>query len=276
MTNTTSAGVLSDETIPLLPYRFRDVVRSEWTKATSVRSTWLTLLLTFVVVVGVGALISVGVASHYQRNPANHATFDPTKVSFYSLDFGQLALAVLAILLVTAEYSSGTISASLQAVPRRSWLLGAKAVIFAAIGLVSGEVVSFACYLITQATLKAHSVPYSALGQPGVPRAVIGAGLYLAVTGLGALAIAAIVRHAAGAISIIVAVYYLLLEVTGALPTSLRYPIEKYSPTGAGQTVYSVRPQAHLFSGWTGFGVLCGYVAAALAVALWAIKRRDA
>lgn len=259
-----------------LPYRFRDVVLSEWTKARSLRSTWWTLLVTVVIVVGVGALVASGVAHHYHDNPVNRVSFDPTRTSFYSLDFGQLALAVLAIMMVSAEYSSDTIRASLQAVPRRPFLLGAKAVVFSAIGLVTGEVLSFACYFITQASLKAQSVPYSTLGQPGVLRAVVGAGLYLTVTGLGALAVAAIVRHTAGAIALIVAVYYLLLEVTGALPSSLRYPIEKYAPTGAGATVYAVRPQAHLFSGWTGFAVLCGYVAVVLACAFWAIQRRDA
>lgn len=277
MSDAALPGISTGAAGTALPYRFRDVAGSEWTKARSVRSTWLTLLLTVVVVVGVGALIAAGVASHYPgMRPADKVTFDPTQASFYSLDFGQLTLSVLAILLVTSEYASGTIQASLEAVPRRSWLLGAKVVVFTAVGLVVGELASFACYLITQATLEAHSVPHTNLGQPGVLRAVVGAGLYLTVTGLGALAVAAIVRHTAGAISLIVAVYYLLLEVTGALPSSLRYPIEKYSPTGAGATVYAVRPQAHLFSGWAGFAVLCGYVAAALACALWAMQQRDA
>lgn len=277
MSDSTVAGISTGPGGPPLPYRFRDVAVSEWTKARSVRSTWLTLLLTVVVVVGVGALIAAGVASHYRgMSPADKATFDPTQASFYSLDFGQLTLSVLAILLVTGEYASGTIRASLEAVPRRSWLLGAKVVVFTAIGVIVGETVSFACYLLTQATLKAQSVPHTNLGQPGVLRAVVGAGLYLTATGLGALAVATIVRHTAGAISLIVAVYYLLLEVTGALPSSWRYPIEKYSPTGAGATIYAVRHQAHLFSGWDGFAVLCGYVAAALACAFWAIQQRDA
>ncbi|MGH3186687.1 MAG: hypothetical protein ACRDPY_21900 [Streptosporangiaceae bacterium] len=168
--------------------------------------------------------------------------------------------------------------------PRRSWLLAAKALVFTAIAVVTGEAVSFACYLRTQAIFRAHGVPYSTLGRPNVLRAVTGAGLYLAATGLGALAatglgalaVAALIRHTAGAITLVVAVYYLLLEVSGALPPSLRYPTEKYSPTGAGATVYAVRPQAHLFAGWAGFGLLCGYVAVALACALAAINWRDA
>lgn len=270
-------GIRPGSAVPALPYRFRDVVLSEWTKARSVRSTWFTLLATVVIVIGAGSLIAAGTASHYYRGtPADRAGFDPTKVSFYVLDFGQLALAVLAILLVSSEYSSGLIHTSLRAVPRRWWLLAAKALVFTAIAVVTGEAVGFACYLAAQAIFRAHGVPYSTLGQPDVLRAVTGAGLYLAVTGLGALAVAALVRHAAAAITLVVAVYYLLLEVAGALPPSLRYPIEKYSPTGAGATVYAVRPQDHLFAGWTGFGLLCGYVAVALACALAAINWRDA
>lgn len=270
-------GVRPGSAGPALPYRFRDVVASEWTKARSVRSTWFTLLATAVIVIGAGALIAVGVASHYYRGtPADRAGFDPAKASFYSLDFGQLALAVLAILLVSSEYSSGLIHTSLRAVPRRSWLLGAKALVFTAIAVVTGEAMSFPCFLIAQAVFKAHAVPYVTLGQPDELRAVTGAGLYLAATGLGALAVAALVRHTAAAITLVVAVYYLLLEVAGALPPSLRYPIVKYSPSGAGATVYAVRPQAHLFAGWAGFGLLCGYVVAAMACALVAISRRDA
>ncbi|MGH3186688.1 MAG: hypothetical protein ACRDPY_21905 [Streptosporangiaceae bacterium] len=85
-------GIRPDSAGPALPYRFRDVVLSEWTKARSVRSTWFTLQATAVIVIGAGALIAAGTASHYYRGTlADRVGFDPTNASFYSLDFGQLA-----------------------------------------------------------------------------------------------------------------------------------------------------------------------------------------
>jgi ABC-2 type transport system permease protein len=109
------------------------------------------------------------------------------------IGLGQLAIAVLGVLIITSEYSTGVIRASLLAVPRRLPVLAAKAVVFAVLLLVVTEIVAFCSFFVGSAILHAH-VPV-ALGDAGVTRAVIGAGLYLTVLGLLALAIGTMIRH---------------------------------------------------------------------------------
>jgi ABC-2 type transport system permease protein len=259
------------------PYRFSDVVRSEWTKLRTVRSTWFTLLATVVIVVGLGALIGQGVGSHYHKlGESDKLTFDPTSTSFFSLLFGQLAIAVLAVLMISSEYGTGLIRTSLQAVPRRSWFLGAKVVVFTAVALVTGEILSFGTYFVVQPLLKAGPAPSSTLSQPHVLRAVIGAGLYLTVSGLLSLGLAAIIRHTAAAITVVVAVYFVLPGVSNALPSNWEHTVQKLLPTGAGAQIFSVIHQPHYFTAWVGFFVMCGYAAILLIIAAIALNRRDA
>ena len=134
------------------------------------------------------------------------------------IGLGQLAIAVLGVLIITSEYSTGVIRASLLAVPRRRPVLAAKAVVFAVLLLVVTEIVAFCSFFVGSAILHAH-VPV-ALGDAGVTRAVIGAGLYLSVLGLLALAIGTMIRHTAGSISTIIGVVFVLPILTGLLPSS--------------------------------------------------------
>lgn len=259
------------------PARFGDVVRSEWTKLRTVRSTYFSLGAAILLTVGLGALIALAVASHYSSMaPSDRLTFDPTSVSFYGMSFGQLAIGVLGVLVLTSEYSTGMIRTSLQAMPRRGWLLGAKALVFGAVVLVIGEILAFAAFFVIQPILKGGPAPYATLGQPDVLRAVFGAGLYLTVTGLLALAIGALIRHTAGAITIVVALYFVLPGVSNALPTSIQRPVQEYLPTMAGQQVATVVPQPHMLGPWTGLGVMCLYAVVLLGAAYLLLQRRDA
>jgi ABC-type transport system involved in multi-copper enzyme maturation permease subunit len=159
-------------------------VRSERIKLTTVRSTWITLLVAVVLGVGVGALISYLAGTHYATGGfGNRASWDPTNVSFRAINIAQLAIAVLGVMVVTSEYSSGMIRTSLAAVPRRGRFLAAKALVFTTVALVVGEVMAFAAFLIGQSLIGSHA-PHATLSGPGVLRAVVGAGLYLALVGL--------------------------------------------------------------------------------------------
>lgn len=260
---------------PVRAARFSDVVRSEWTKLRTVRSTYFALGAAVVLIVGLGALISFEIGSHYARH-ANSANFDPTSRSLASVTFGQLAIGVLGVLVISSEYSSGMIRTTLQAMPRRGWLLAAKALVFAAVAFVVGEVSTFAAFFVGQPLLKAGPAPYATIGQPGVARAVFAAGLYIALTGLLALGIAVLLRHTAGAITVVVALYFVLPGVANALPTSWQQPVEEFLPSGAGRSMSSVIHQAHFLTAWPAFGVLCIYVAVVMAAAALSLKRRDA
>lgn len=257
------------------PARFVDVARSEWVKLTSVRSTWITLLVTVVLGVGLGALISHLAASRYLTDRILHATWDPTEVSFRALTIAQLAIAVLGTLVITAEYGTGLIRTTIAAVPRRGRLLFAKATVFGAVALVTGEVTAFAAFFLGQAAM-GSSAPHAALSQPGVLRAVAGAGLYLAVIGLLAVAVGAALRNTAAGISAMVALLFVLPGVVQALPASWSVPITKWWPTQAGSQIYAVQRGAHTLAAWPGFAVLVVFTVLVFALARWVIGWRDA
>jgi ABC-2 type transport system permease protein len=254
---------------------FTDVVRSEWRKLRTVRSTYWSLLAAALLVVGLGAVFSLAYASNYHSLSASaKATFDPTVTSLSGVWFGQLAIGVLAILSITAEYSTGTIRPSLAAVPHRGRMLAAKVTVFTGVTVAVGEAASFAAFFAGQPLL-AGRAPHAALGDPGVLRAIAGGGLYLGAVGLFSVAIGVLIRHTAGAITIMAAVAFVVPTVLVALPASWQGPIGRWLPTNAGSTLWSVRHVAHMFTAWTGFGVFLGYTAVLLAWAFVVFARRD-
>ncbi len=260
--------------------RFVNLMRAEWTKIRSVRSTVWTLLIFIVVCVGLTALITWLTESHWTGPHAasRDASVISDPVSFIlgtGVGLGQLAIAVLGVLVMTTEYSTGVIRASLLAVPRRLPMLAAKAVVFAVLLIVVTEIVTFCSFFIGSAILHAH-VPVS-LGDSGVTRAVTGAGLYLTVLGLFALAIGTMIRHTAGAISTAIGVVFVLPILSGLLPGNWGAHINAYLPEQAGTLITHTREQSgDLLSPWQGFGVMCIWTVLLLAVAAYLLKRRDA
>ncbi len=259
---------------------FPGLMRAEWTKIRSVRSTVWTLIAFVVVCIGFTALIGWLSESHWYGPQAASrdasALSDP--VGFIlgtGIGLGQLAIAVLGVLVITTEYSTGVIRASLLAVPRRLPMLAAKAVVFAVLLIVVTEIVAFCSFFVGSAILHAH-VPVS-LSDAGVARAVIGAGLYLTVLGLFALAIGTMIRHTAGAISTIIGVVFVLPILSGLLPSSWGAHINAYLPEQAGTLITHTREvSGDLLSPWQGFGVLCIWTVLALAAAAYLLNRRDA
>ena len=259
---------------------FAGLLRAEWTKIRSVRSTVWTLVIFVVVCIGFTALIAWLTESHWYgpRAASRDATAISNPVGFIlgtGVGLGQLAIGVLGVLVITSEYSSGVIRASLLAVPRRLPVLAAKAVVFAVLLLVVTEIVAFCSFFVGSAILHAH-VPVSLSGS-GVTRAVAGAGLYLTVLGLLALAIGTMIRHTAGAISTIIGIVFVLPILSGLLPSSWGAHINAYLPEQAGTLITHTHEQSgDLLSPWQGFGVLCIWTVLALAAAAYLLERRDA
>ena len=259
---------------------FAGLLRAEWTKIRSVRSTVWTLVIFVVVCIGFTALITWLTETHWygpQAAPRDlRAIADP--VGFIlgtGVGLGQLAIGVLGVLVITSEYSTGVIRASLLAVPRRLPMLAAKAVVFAVLLIVVTEIVAFCSFFVGSAILHAH-VPVSLSGS-GVTRSVVGAGLYLTVLGLLALAIGTMIRHTAGAISTIIGVVFVLPILSGLLPSSWGAHINAYLPEQAGTLITHTHEQSgDLLSPWQGFGVLCIWTVLALAAAAYLLERRDA
>jgi ABC-2 type transport system permease protein len=155
------------------------VLRSELTKLRTVRSTYWSFLVTLVLVAGLSILIASAVVSRWdQRPPRERIGFDPTALGLAGVFLGQLAIGVLGVLVITSEYSTGSIRVSLAAVPQRLRMLFAKVGVFSLVTVVVGVVSCFAAFLGSQALFATKNAA-AHLGDPGVTRAVLGAARYL-------------------------------------------------------------------------------------------------
>ena len=267
-------------TVPPGRHSFAGALRSEWTKLRSVRSTTWSLVATAVLTVAIGILATGTEAPRWAHsNLGDRLAYDPTSLSLAGFLFGQLAIGVLGVLVVSAEYTTGTIRATFGAIPNRLTVLAAKVAVFTAVAFILGEILSFASFFIGQAILSG-STPTAALGQPGVLRAVVGGGLFLTVLGLFALGLGTIIRHSAGAITVFVAIFFVIPLIVEALPAGIKNAVGKYLPDNIGSTMTTVkqgfRTDVPTFSPWISFGLLCAYAAAALIVGAVLLVRRDA
>ena len=276
MTDATIARTSPDHRAAFRPATFGDALRSEWTKLRSVRSTFWALTVTVVLGIALGAAISAVAAHGYARfTVSDKLSWDPTGVSQSGMLIAQVAIAVLGVLFISSEYSSGMIRTSLIAVPKRGRVLAAKSLVFAVVTFVVGEVTCFAAFFVGQALISGHA-PHAALGDPGVARAVAGGGLYLAALAVLSVAAGALLRHPAAAIAAMMAVVLVLPLIAEALPDSWRNPVNEFWPTQAGTQVSSVYHSAHTLQPWPGFGVMCLFVAIVYAIAWTLLDRRDA
>jgi ABC-type transport system involved in multi-copper enzyme maturation permease subunit len=258
---------------------FGRLLLSEWTKIRSVRSTVWSLVLLVILDLGFTALLcSLTAAQWNNTDAAAQAAIkaDPTSTILGSGFFlSQLTVCVLGVMVIASEYSTGMIRASLLAVPRRVPMLAAKAVVFTVLIFVLGTAVSFASFFIGQPIL--HGKAPVSLGDPGVLRAVIGGGLYLAMLGLFALALGAIIRHTAAGITGVIGFVLVLAPLAALLPGSLGKHVHAYLPSEAGQLIAKAHQADHdLLTPWQGYGVFAIWTAVLLVIAAVQLRRRDA
>ena len=276
MTGATIARIGPDHRAAVRAATFGDVLRLEWIKFRSVRSTFWTLAVTVVLGIALGAVISEAAAHGYARSSVSgKLSWDPTGVSLAGVAIASPAIAVLGVLCISSEYSSGMIRTSLIAVPKRGRVLAAKSLVFAVVTFVVGEATSFAAFFAGQALISGHA-PHAALGDPGVARAVAGGGLYLAALAVLSVAAGALLRHPAAAIASMIAVLLVLPGIAQALPDSWRNPVTEFWPTQAGTQLTSVHHSARTLQPWPGFGVMCLFVAIVYVIAWTLLDRRDA
>jgi ABC-2 type transport system permease protein len=261
---------------PSLGQVFRAVVRAEWTKMRSVRSTMWTLVVTVGLAGGFAALVAVSQVNSWDTlTPAQRLRFDPTSFSLSGLFLAQMAIGVLGVLMITSEYATGQIRATLGATPRRLMVLAAKAVAFVVVVVTVGLVASFSAFDIGQAIFSGKHIGVS-LGDPGIPRAVVGGALYLATIGALGLGLGTILRRTAGAIAALVGLLLVIPLVSTFLPAAWNDHFTRYLPAQAGTAVFRVVPDAPSLSPWTGFAVLVGYATLALVIGALLLVRRDA
>ncbi len=256
------------------------LLAAEWTKIRSVRSTVWSLLAFVVVAIGFSTLVATVISNDWNApgNHPNHATLiaNPTALIFGAgFGIGQLAICVLGVIVISSEYSTGAIRASLLAVPRRLPMLFAKALVFTVIDLVASAITVFAVFFISTSILRSHvSIT---LGQPGVLRACIGAVLYLAVLGLFALAIGGLIRHMIGGIATVIGLVLIVPPLIALIPGTIANHVHGYLPTTAGSLIAQTSQQpADVLSPWQGFGVFCLWTAILLAACAFLLVWRDA
>ena len=273
---TVPGSALRRHALPPGRYDLFGLMRAEWTKLRTVRSTMWTLGITIVVGIGVSALATGEARAHWATMALpTRLTFDPTRLSLIPLFFCQLAMGVLGVLVMSAEYGTGTVRATFAAAPRRHQVLAAKVAVFGAVALVVSEATAFLSFLVGQAMLTSPA-RHATLATPSALRAVVGTGLYLCVISLFGLGLATIFRHTAGAISAYVGVLLVLPLIVQALPSSIVNDVMRFMPSRIGvvlMTRSAATPNA--LSAWSGFILLCGYAVAALVAGGLLLRSRD-
>ncbi|MDH6112832.1 ABC-2 type transport system permease protein [Kitasatospora sp. MAP12-15] len=252
---------------------FPAILQSEWTKIRSVRSTVWTLLLAFVVTVGLGALISLLTKNNFADFTKNQTTpFDATTTSLAGIGLGEIAMIVFGVLAVGNEYSSGMIRVSLAAVPQRGTLLTAKSAVIGALALVVSLVTAFVTFFLGQALLGDH---HTTLGAPNVLRAVFGAAVYLTMLCLFSAGVTAMLHNQTLALGVLVPFFFLLSPILSAVPKVKN--VAHYFPDFAGRQMLTVFPTPSDPYGWLAGFFICGaWTLAALLGGAAVLKRRDA
>jgi ABC-2 type transport system permease protein len=251
------------------------VIRSEWTKLWTLRSTVWSLVLATVLTIGLPILAATVISTHWaQRSAEDRAHFNPLDPALIGSQVAQLAIGVLGVLFITGEYSTGMIRASLSAVPKRLPVLWGKTLVFSVVTLVLMLPSVLIAFFASQSILSNH-VAYS-WSHPGVSRAVIGAALYLVVVAVLSLSVGAIVRNTAGGIAAFAAIFFVIPPLLNVLPQSWNDAISPYLPSNAGAAVFALTRDSTTLAPWTGFALFAGYALLALAIAAVLLVRRDA
>jgi ABC-2 type transport system permease protein len=254
-------------------------MHSEWTKLRTVAGPGWLVLAAAVLTIGLSAAAAAAVDC-----PSTGCGLDATKVSLTGFQLGQAVVAVLAVLVLGNEYSTGMIRTSVTAMPRRTLLLAAKAAVVTVPVLVAGAVASLGSVLAGRLILPGHGFttahgygPLSLTDGPTL-RAAVGSFLYLALIALLSLGIATLIRDSAVAIGAILGLLYLFPILTTIVTNShWKRHLRQISPSGAGLAIQNTVGLHDLPIGpWAGLGVLAAWAAGALLVGGLALHLRDA
>ena len=250
-----------------------NVLRSEWTKLRSVRSTWLTALSA---VVSSAALGILGVSEVLGGTPSDLPTpWDPTATSLKGFLFAQLLVGMLGALSITPEYDTAMIGTSLSAVPSRARLLRAKALVVTAVGLATGAATTLLSFTVVQVALRGAGLPAAGPGDPGVAGALVGGTLYLTLVTLAGMAVGVLTRSTTTSLAVLVGALLLVPALGPGLPGALGDWFAGYWPVTAGQAAYTVVPVDGALTPSTGLAVLVLAVDAVVVAAYAALRVRD-
>ena len=241
-------------------------LRAEWIKATTLWSARLSLLGYALATVG----ISVGVVASIGRAQAAEPGYDAGTIAFYGLNFGHVAVIVLAVLLTAGEYGTRTIHLSLLALPRRGAFLAAKLAVGAGLVLPTAAVTAVVSVVATQRLLGPAGMPLT-----GLLRSTVAAALYPTLLAVFCMAVGLLLRDQTGTLSFLVPFFFLVSPLLELVPGLRRVAV--FLPDRAGEVAVRLHSRPiDVFGPLAGLAVLAAWSAAAVVLAWWMLRRRDA
>ncbi|MFF4254936.1 ABC transporter permease [Streptomyces sp. NPDC001663] len=255
------------------------VLRSEWAKFWSLRSSWITLAVAVVLLIAFGAIAAAtyspdATATGGPPGPGSGDS-DAVSLALTGVTFASLAVGVLGVLLSAGEYTTGMIRSTLAAVPRRLPVLWSKAAVIGPIVLALSTIAALAAFQLGKLGLDGEKIALS-LGDDGVLRSLAGAGVYLGLVAVFGVALGVLLRSSAGAIAVLVGVLLILPGLASLLPDSWYDTMNPYFPSNAGSAVYALHQSSDALSAGAGLAVFGGWVALALVGAAVRLVRSDA
>jgi ABC-2 type transport system permease protein len=247
------------------------VLRSEWTKFRSLRSTWWSAAAAVCLTVGTGVLLQWLAGAEPTAARSSAAVASRSEIGNL---LSQLTLGVLAVLLISGEYGTGMIRSSMTAVPRRLPVLFGKLGVFAAVMLPLTAASSVVAFLLGQVVWRAQGRNEVWFGDPSVLRIVLGSALALVVSGVFALAVGTLVRSTAAGITVVVGLFFVLPTLLQAMPQRIA-DAGRFLPSNAGGALWNATLSSRSMEPWNGFALLCAYTVVLLLAAAWRLRRGD-
>lgn len=260
--------------------RFWGVVRSEWLKIWSLRSSWYTLAATAAVFAAVGLLFAARLGGYFgEPSPAFVLRFvnAQAEVAMGGLNLAQLIAGVFGVLLITGDYATGMIRTTFAVVPRRLPVLWAKLLTLIGAALPVLLITCAAVFMIAQPLLANGVIRPAALDAGANLRVVVATALYLTGIAVLGLALGAILRSTAAAITALVALLFVLPGVLFlTLPDDWRDPVTRLLPSEAGDSFTGLIPDGGELSLVAGVIVFAIWLVAAVIAAAVLMRRRAA
>jgi ABC-2 type transport system permease protein len=251
------------------------IVRAEWVKLRTLRSSAIVAAVTVLVIAGLGVVFCATTAARWPHESlVSRLAFDPTRTSLGGIYLAQLVVGVFGAVAVTSEYVTGTIRTTFSVVPARVPVLAAKVLVIAVGTLVVTLPSALAAFFAGQRLLSERHIQ-TTFAAPHVARAVVGSALYLTAIAVFGVALGWLLRGTASAVSALFALLLIVPVIVHFLPTGWSDAISPWLPSNAGGDVFAVGTPSGPLTAWTGYGVLLAEVAATVTAAVVLLPRRD-
>lgn len=249
------------------------VWRSEWIKLWSLRSTWISVIVALVAMIGFGLTMAAEYKGLISSDSTGGST-DAVALCLTGAPLAQLVACVLGVLMSAGEYSTGSIRTTLAAVPRRYPVLVIKMLICGTVSFVVGWIGALGSFLITGVFISGTRLALS-LTTPGVLLALTASALFMAFVAMMAVALGFLLRSVAGGTATLVALLFMVPGLLSFLPSSLNKAISPYLPSNAGASMYALHQVSGTLSAGVGTCVVLVWTVVIAALGLWQLMRSD-